>query len=117
MRIGLFTDQFSVGISGQTTSVMMLYNYFKKNGHACYIFTSHTHKLADDNPDIINLPGVPYPKKNMREYRFSLFVKRHSKLIEACRIIWRMLRWRRKNSWGSRWFTRCIPCGNTILTI
>ena len=86
MRIGLFTDQFSVGISGQTTSVMMLYNYFKKNGHACYIFTSHTHKLADDNPDIINLPGVPYPKKNMREYRFSLFVKRHIKLIEACRL-------------------------------
>lgn len=86
MRIGLFTDQFSVGISGQTTSVMMLYNYFKKNGHACYIFTSQTHKLADDNPDIINLPGVPYPKKNMREYRFSLFVKRHIKLIEACRL-------------------------------
>ena len=86
MRIGLFTDQFSVGISGQTTSVMMLYNYFKQNGHTCYIFTSHTKKLVDDNPDVINLPGIPYPMKNMKEYRFSLFVKRHIKLIEACRL-------------------------------
>ena len=72
MRIGLFTDQFSVGISGQTTSVMLLYNYFKQNGHTCYIFTSHTKKLVDDNPDIINLPSIPYPMKNMKEYRFRL---------------------------------------------
>lgn len=86
MRIGLFTDQFSVGISGQTTSVMLLYNYFKHNGHTCYIFTSHTKKLVDDNPDIINLPGIPYPMKNMKEYRFSLFVKRHMKLIESCKL-------------------------------
>ena len=86
MRIGLFTDQFSVGISGQTTSVMLLYNYFKQNGHTCYIFTSHTKKLVDDNPDIINLPGIPYPMKNMKEYRFSPFVKRHMKLIVSCKL-------------------------------
>ena len=86
MRIGLFTDQFSVGISGQTTSVMMLYNCFKKNGHTCYIFTSHTHKLVDKNPDIINIPGIPYPIKNLREYRFSPLIKRHIKLIEPYKL-------------------------------
>lgn len=86
MRIGLFTDQFSAGISGQTTSVMMLYNSFKQQGHDCYIFTSHSKKLTDDNPDIINLPGIPYPMKNMREYRFSPLIKRHVKVIESYRL-------------------------------
>ena len=61
MRIGLFTDQFSVGISGLVTSVTMLYQGLKKAGHTCYIFTSHTTKIKDDNPDVINLPGIPYP--------------------------------------------------------
>ena len=86
MRIGLFTDQFSAGISGQTTSVMMLYNYFKQNGHDCFIFTSHSKKLVTDNPDIINLPGIPYPMKKMRQYRFSPFVKRHVKVIEKYKL-------------------------------
>ncbi len=86
MRIGLFTDQFSAGISGQTTSVMMLYNYFKQNGHDCYIFTSHSKKLADNNPDVINIPGFPYPFKNLRKYRFSPFVKRQIRLIEPYRL-------------------------------
>lgn len=86
MRIGLFTDQFSAGISGQTTSVKMLYNYFKQNGHDCYIFTSHSEKLVDKDPDIINLPGIPYPMKNMREFRFSPFIKRHIKVIEAYKL-------------------------------
>ncbi len=86
MRIGLFTDQFSAGISGQTTSVMMLYNSFKQHGHDCFIFTSHSKKLSDDNPDIINLPGIPYPMKNMRDYRFSPFVKRHVKVIESYKL-------------------------------
>ena len=86
MRIGLFTDQFSTDISGQTTSVKMLYNYFKQNGHDCYIFTSHSKKLADNDPDIINLPGIPYPMKNLREYRFSPFIKRHIKVIEAYKL-------------------------------
>ncbi len=86
MRIGLFTDQFSAGISGQTTSVMMLYNFFKQNGHDCFIFTSHSKKLKNDNPDIINLPGIPYPMKKMREYRFSPFIKRHIKVIEKYRL-------------------------------
>ena len=71
MRIGLFTDQFSTDISGQTTSVKMLYNYFKQNGHDCYIFTSHSKKLADNDPDIINLPGIPYPMKNLLSVRLN----------------------------------------------
>ena len=86
MRIGLFTDQFSAGISGQTTSVKMLYNYFKQNGHDCYIFTSHSKKLADNDPDIINLPGIPYPMKNLRKYRFSPYRKQHINEIEAYKL-------------------------------
>lgn len=86
MRIGLFTDQFSVGISGQTTSITMLYHYFKQHGHDCYIFTSHSEQLADDDPDVVNLPGHPYPMKNMREYRFSPFIKRHIKVIASYRL-------------------------------
>ena len=86
MRIGLFTDQFSVGISGQTTSVMILYKFFKQLGHDCFIFTSHTKKLEDENPDIVNIPGIPYPMKKISEYRFSFFAKRHVKIIEKYKL-------------------------------
>ena len=126
MRIGLFTDQFSVGISGQTTSITMLYHYFKQHGHDCYIFTSHSEQLADDDPDVVNLPGHPYPMKNMREYRFSPFIKRHIKVIASYRLdvihvhteyYLARIALAAKRSWGSPWFTRCTPCGNTISTI
>lgn len=83
MRIGIFTDQFSVGISGQTTSVMLLYENLKKLGHTCYVFTSHSKKIVDENPDIINLPGVPYPFKEANKYRFSPFIKKQVRLIES----------------------------------
>lgn len=126
MRIGLFTDQFSLGISGQTTSVTMLYDYFKQTGNECYIFTSHSSKLIDNNSDIVNLTGIPYPLKHMRKYRFSPFIKRQVKIVASYKLdiihvhteyFLADVALAAKKSWVFPWFTPCTPCGNIISTI
>lgn len=86
MRIGLFTDQFKVGVSGQVTSVQMLYEQLKKLGHTCYIFTSFSEKIKTDNPDVVNLPGYSYPLKKIKDYRFSPFIDKQVKIIEGYRL-------------------------------
>ena len=83
MRIGLFTDQYYPNVSGVVTSVKMLYEGLEKMGHECFIFTSYDEKDAnkDDeelrNKNVINLVGVRYPFRSIRDYRFSLRYKKH----------------------------------------
>ncbi len=83
MKIGLFTDQYYPNVSGVVTSVKMLYEGLERMGHECFIFTSYDESDAskDDkelkDKNVINLVGVRYPFKPIRNYRFSIRFKKH----------------------------------------
>lgn len=91
MRIGLFTDQYYPSISGVVTSIKMLYEGLTDLGHECFIFTSYDEKKALPNEEllgknIINIPGRPYPFKNLRDYRYSFTHRRFLKYVEECNL-------------------------------
>ncbi len=77
MRIGLFTDQPMEGISGLVTSLNMLYKGIKAAGHECFIFTTVSNKGTNDNPDIIEFPGLSYPVPELKEYKFVVGTKKY----------------------------------------
>ncbi len=87
MRIGLFTDQYYPNISGVVTSIKMLYDGLKSMGHSVYIFTSFDEKKAEGCPelrnnDIVNLPGKPYPFKDLKDYQYHRHKRRLIKMIQ-----------------------------------
>src|SRR5574344_1760679 len=62
MRIGIFTDTYPPYINGVSTSVKMLEDALKKQGHQVYIVTvnSENMKYKYENDDhVIRIPGVP----------------------------------------------------------
>lgn len=86
MRIGLFTDQYYPSISGVVTSLKMLYEGLTDLGHEVFIFTSFAEEMID-NPEelkrinVINIPGVAYPFKNLKSYRFTFKNRKYAKII------------------------------------
>ncbi|MBQ9519959.1 MAG: glycosyltransferase [Acholeplasmatales bacterium] len=80
MNIGLFTDQYYPAISGVVTSITMLYEGLEALGHKCFIFTSYDEKSLTENEkeeikkkSVINIKGIPYPFKSIKQYHFSFF--------------------------------------------
>lgn len=62
MRIGIFTDTYPPYINGVSTSVSMLENALRKQGHEVFIVTVNTEKLAynmENDNRIIRIPGIP----------------------------------------------------------
>lgn len=91
MRIGLFTDQYYPNISGVVTSVKMLYEGLTAMGHECFIFSSFDEKLVETTPEltnknVINLPGVRYPFKSVKDYRYTFFHTKGLKMIKNCNL-------------------------------
>ena len=88
MRIGLFTDQYYPSISGVVTSIKMLYEGLTKLGHECFIFTSFNEKKVKDDQNellhknVINIHGIPYPFKQLKDYRFTLHHGRGLKVVK-----------------------------------
>ncbi len=62
MRIGIFTDTYPPYINGVSTSIIMLENALKKQGHQVFIVTvndeGHKYKYEKNN-HIIRVPGIP----------------------------------------------------------
>lgn len=91
MKIGIFTDQFYPYISGVVTSIKMLYTGLKDRGHEVFIFSSLDEKKVADCEEIkhynfINLPGKPYPFKNLRDYRYTKHPKKYLPLIASYKL-------------------------------
>ena len=87
MKIGMFTDQFYPYISGVVTSITMLYDELTSLGHSVYIFTSLDEKKIAKCDKIkkynyVNLPGRPYPFKDLRDYRYTLNPNKSVKIIK-----------------------------------
>ncbi|MBC1814442.1 glycosyltransferase family 4 protein, partial [Listeria booriae] len=62
MNIGIFTDTYSPQISGVATSIMIMENELKKQGHTVYIFTT-TDPNADRKSEegrVFRLPSIPF---------------------------------------------------------
>ncbi len=83
MKVGIFTDQFYPYISGVVTSIKMLYEGLTDLGHEVYVFSSiDEEKVASceelKNFNFVNLPGKPYPFKDLKDYRY---IKKPKKLI------------------------------------
>ena len=86
MKIGLFSDQYYPQISGVVTSLKMLYEGLEAMGHECYIFTAIDDENCKDHPElknkrIINFPGIHYPFKAAKEYKFNFFRKKFVKEV------------------------------------
>ena len=89
MRIGIFTDQYYPSVSGLVTSIKMLYEGLEAMGHECFIFTSFNEKKIkpEDKEElykkkIINIKGIPYTFKNIKDYRFTVFTGKYIKMIK-----------------------------------
>ena len=87
MRIGLFTDQYYPSVSGVVTSLKMLYEGLTEMGHECFIFTSFDESKVTDKEElksknVINIPGKPYPFKDLKEYRFTFKYKKFVKVVK-----------------------------------
>ncbi len=86
MRIGIFTDQFYPYISGVVTSIKMLYEGLTDLGHEVYVFSSCDEKKVAECEELkkynyVNLPGKPWPFKDLKDYRRTKHPKRYIKLI------------------------------------
>lgn len=71
MRIGIFTDSYPPYINGVSTSVKMLEDALKKQGHQVYIVTVNPDDLKyryEDNNHIIRIPGIPI---HIYDYRLT----------------------------------------------
>lgn len=87
MRIGLFTDQWYPQVSGVVTSIKMLYEGLEAMGHECFIFTSFDDDKNDNSPElrnkkIVNLSGMHYPFKVVKDYKFTFNHKKTTKIIK-----------------------------------
>ena len=87
MRIGMFTDQYYPQVSGVVTSITMLYDGLTAMGHEVFIFTSYDDKKYPDVPElegknIINIKGISYPWKVVKDYKWTLTKKKYAKLIK-----------------------------------
>ena len=62
MRIGIFTDTYPPFINGVSTSVKMLEDSLRKQGHQVYIVTVNPENMRykyENGNRIIRIPGVP----------------------------------------------------------
>ncbi len=89
MRIGIFTDQYYPAVSGVVTSIKMLYEGLEAMGHECFIFTSFSERHIDKktkeslySKNVINLKGVKYPFKALKDLRFTFFPGKYIKLVK-----------------------------------
>ena len=62
MRIGIFTDSYPPFINGVSTSIKMLEDALKKQGHQVFIVTVNPENMKykyEDEGNVIRIPGVP----------------------------------------------------------
>lgn len=81
MRIGIFTDQFYPYISGVVTSIKMLYEGLQDLGHEVFVFSSIDQMKAQacnelNKYNFVNLPGKPYPFKDLKDYQYTKHPKK-----------------------------------------
>ncbi|MBC1768529.1 glycosyltransferase family 4 protein [Listeria welshimeri] len=80
MNIGIFTDTYSPQISGVATSIMIMENELKKQGHTVYIFTT-TDPNADRKSEegrVFRLPSIPFiffPERRVAFAGMNKFIK------------------------------------------
>ncbi|AHI56983.1 glycosyltransferase family 4 protein [Listeria ivanovii] len=80
MNIGIFTDTYSPQISGVATSIMIMENELRKQGHTVYIFTT-TDPNADREREegrVFRLPSVPFvffPERRVAVAGMNKFIK------------------------------------------
>ena len=88
MRVGIFTDQYYPAVSGVVTSIKMLYEGLESLGHECFIFTSFNEKKLSKkvrdsiySKKVINIKGMNYPFKVIKNLRFTFFPGKFVKLV------------------------------------
>ncbi|MBC1516296.1 glycosyltransferase family 4 protein [Listeria immobilis] len=80
MNIGIFTDTYSPQISGVATSIMIMENELRKQGHTVYIFTT-TDPNADRESEegrVFRLPSIPFvffPERRVAVAGMNKFIK------------------------------------------
>lgn len=89
MRIGIFSDAYKPLVSGVTTSLQMLVEGLKQQGHEVFVITVSAKGAKEydkDHPYIYRIKGMPIPKKGLTSYRFVRNSKKHLKYIESLNL-------------------------------
>ncbi|MBC1488337.1 glycosyltransferase family 4 protein [Listeria sp. FSL L7-1485] len=80
MNIGIFTDTYSPQISGVATSIMILENELRKQGHTVYIFTTTDPNANRESEEgrVFRLPSIPFvffPERRVAVAGMNKFIK------------------------------------------
>ena len=89
LRIGIFSDAYKPLVSGVTTSLQMLVEGLKQQGHEVFVITVSAKGAKEydkDHPYIYRIKGMPIPKKGLTSYRFVRNSKKHLKYIESLNL-------------------------------
>ena len=89
MRIGIFSDAYKPLVSGVTTSLQMLVEGLKQQGHEVFVITVSAKGAKEydkDHPYIYRIKGMPIPKKGLTSFRFVRNSKKHLKYIESLNL-------------------------------
>ncbi len=89
LRVGIFSDAYKPLVSGVTTSLQMLVEGLKQQGHEVFVITVSAKggKAYDqEHPYVYRIKGMPIPKKGLTSYRFVRNSKKHLKYIEALNL-------------------------------
>ncbi len=60
MRIGMFLDMYKPYMSGVTNYAAINKRYLESLGHTVYVFAFGNRDFADDEPNVVRSPGVPW---------------------------------------------------------
>jgi len=60
VRIGMFLDMYKPHTSGVTNYAAINKRYFESLGHTVYVFTFGNRDFADDEPNVVRSPAIPW---------------------------------------------------------
>lgn len=87
MRIGLFTDTYPPMINGVSTSILMLRNELKRQGHEVFVITINDNKTKYDYDKfngILKIPSLPIHKFDFR--LSSIYPIRAIKIVKEMKL-------------------------------
>jgi 1,2-diacylglycerol 3-alpha-glucosyltransferase len=80
MRIALFSDLYKPQLNGVVHHVSLLKQYLERWGEDVYLFVPGTRKQADDEQNVVRIPGIPIADTG---YHLSIRLNRESRAILA----------------------------------
>jgi len=62
MRVGMFCDMYTPHLSGVTNHIRLYKRQLERLGHEVWVFTFGNRQYADDEPNVVRSPAIPWGK-------------------------------------------------------